>query len=166
MKAFPLLIMLLLLAPTLYAGEGGAATEPRDLKHESYLEIGAFLSDPTPSPAVGYWFGPFGVRISGMYWSEDKNKIHLNLGYKRLDTERKQRSVNLLLSKNVGSDPGADYDFTSLGLAYSWNTLFGIRGLFLEFGLARVLHDNIGNVEDELVVPVGQLGYIYRFTPK
>jgi hypothetical protein len=96
---------------------------------------------------------------------EDLNQFHLNLGYKRLDNEKKQRSINILLSRVEGSDEGADYDYTSLGVAYSWNSLFGVRGLFAELGLAKVLHDNLGNVIDEFLVPCGYIGYIYRFTP-
>jgi hypothetical protein len=124
------------------------------------------FSLPIISPAFGYWFGPYGVRVSGMYLEEDLNEFHLNLGYKRLDNERKQRSINILISRIEGSDEGADYDYTSLGVAYSWNSLFGVRGLFAELGMAKVLHDNLGNVIDEFLVPCGYIGYIYRFTPK
>jgi len=142
-----------------------AEEKSRDLRHESYPELGMVIS-AIMNPAFGYWFGPYGIRVAGMYNKENRNEFHLNLGYKILDNEKKQRSINILLSKIEGYDPGADYDFTSLGVAYSWNTLFGVRGLFAELGMAKVLHDNLGNVKDEFLVPCGYIGYMYRFTPK
>jgi hypothetical protein len=153
-------------ASVLHGGEAVTEEPSRDLIHESYPEIGILLSPPIISPAFGYWFGPYGVRVSGMYLKEDINEFRLNLGYKIFDSEKKQRSINILLSRIEGSDPGADYDYTSLGFAYSWNSLFGVRGLFAELGMAKVLHDNLGNVIDEFLVPCGYIGYIYRFTPK
>jgi len=160
------LIPVVTVASVLYSGEAVAEEKSRDLKHESYPELGILISPPIVSPAFGYWFGPYGVRVSGMYLKEDLNEFHLNLGYKRLDNEKKQRSINILLSRIEGSDQGADYDYTSLGVAYSWNSLFGVRGLFAELGMAKVLHDNLGNVTDEFLVPCGYIGYMYRFTPK
>ncbi len=145
---------------------GEAMTEERDLKFESYPELGIVSSLQIISPALGYWFGPYGVRVSGMYSNEELYEFHLNLGFKRLDNEKKQRSINILLSRIKGFDPGADYDSTSLGVAFSWNSLFGVRGLFGEFGMAKVLDDNLGNVKDEFLVPCGYIGYMYRFTPK
>ena len=145
---------------------GEVISAVRDLKLESYPEIGILSSLQLFSPALGYWFGPYGVRVSGMYSNEELYELHLNLGFKRLDNVKKQRSINILLSRVVGFDPGADYDFTSLGIAYSWNSLFGVRGLFVEFGMAKVLDDNLGNVKDEFLVPCGYFGYMYRFIPK
>ncbi|MFC1619664.1 hypothetical protein ACFL45_06935 [Candidatus Neomarinimicrobiota bacterium] len=153
-------------AAVLYSGEAVAEEESRDLKFESYPELGILLSPPIVSPAFGYWFGPYGVRISGMYVEEDLYEFHLNLAYKRLDNEKKQRSINILLSRIEGSDPGADYDYTSLGVAYSWNSLLGVRGLFAELGMAKVIQDNLGNVIDEFLVPCVHIGYIHRFTPQ
>ncbi len=141
-------------------------TEEIDLKLESYPELGILSSLQIFSPALGYWFGPYGVRVSGMYTNEELYEFHLNLGYKRLDNEKKQRSINILLSRVKGFDPGADYDFTALGVAFSWNSLFGIRGLFWEFGMAKVLDDNLGNLKDEFLIPCGYFGYMHRFTPK
>ena len=71
-----------------------------------------------------------------------------------------------MLSRIKGFDPGADYNYTSIGVAYSWNSFFGVRGLFGEFGMAKVLDDNLGNVIDEFLIPCGYIGYMYRFTPK
>ncbi|MFC1550802.1 hypothetical protein ACFL46_05885 [Candidatus Neomarinimicrobiota bacterium] len=147
------------------AGVAVVEEKSRDLKHESYPELGMVFSS-IMNPTIGYWFGSYGIRVAGMYLKENRNEFHLNLGYKILDNEKKQRSINILLSKIEGYDPGADYDFTSLGVAYSWNTLFGVRGLFAQLGMAKVLHDNLGNVKDEFLVPCGYIGYMYRFTPK
>lgn len=158
-------ILLIFTAFILFSTKALAEEKTRDLRYESYPEIGIVFS-AIVNPTFGYWFGPFGVRVAGMYLDEYFNELHINLGYKRLDNERRQKSINLLLSRIIGADPGADYDFTSLGVAYSWNSIFGIRGLFVEFGMAKVLHDNLGNVKDDFLVPCGYVGYIYRFTPK
>jgi hypothetical protein len=138
--------------------------QPKDLRQESYAEFGLVLTNII-NPAFGYYFGKYGIRVAGMYLKKDRNELHINLGYKIKDNKSKQRSINILLSKVKGYDPGTDYDFTSLGVAYSWNTLFGIQGLFAELGLAKVLQDNLGNVKDEPFVPCGYIGYIYRFIP-
>ncbi|MBT5269665.1 MAG: hypothetical protein HOG80_08420 [Candidatus Marinimicrobia bacterium] len=153
-------------ASAFQSSEAVVEKTPKDLTHASYPELGVVLSLPIISPAFGYWFGPYGIRVSGMYYEEDLNAFHLNLGYKRFDDEKKQRSINILLSRFEGSDAGANYDYTSLGATYSWNSIFGIRGLFVELGMAKVLHDNIGNVTDEFLVPCGYIGYIHRYTPK
>jgi hypothetical protein len=83
-------------ASVLYNSAAVTEEVSRDLKHESYPELGLLFSLPIISPAFGYWFGPYGVRVSGMYLEEDLNEFHLNLGYKRLDNERKQRRRDLM----------------------------------------------------------------------
>lgn len=101
-----------------------------------------------------------------MYLAADHNEVHVNLGYKLSDTRRTQHSLNLLTGNIVGTDPGADYDYAYLGVAYGLN--FSIRrlsGFFFELGMAAVLRDRLGNLEDDPVVPCGYFGYIYRFTP-
>ena len=141
--------------------------ESRDLKEVSYPEVGLTTSSLLISPNLGYWFGPMGVRFSGMYIGEEHNEAHLNLGYKWSDTAKTQHSINLLMGKIVGSDPGADYDYTYLGVAYGLNfTIKGYRGFFFELGMAKVLDDNLGNLADDPFVPCGSFGYMYRFTPK
>ena len=117
-------------------------------------------------PSAGYWFGRVGLRLTGMYLAADHNEVHVNLGYKLSDTRRTQHSLNLLTGNIVGTDPGADYDYAYLGVAYGLN--FSIRrlsGFFFELGMAAVLRDRLGNLEDDPVVPCGYFGYIYRFTP-
>jgi len=139
--------------------------KPRDLKHESYPELGVVCS-LIMNPTLGYWFGPVGVRVAGMYIGDDHNEFHLNLRYKFSDNENTQQSINLLFERIVGSDPGADYHYTCLGVAYGLNfSIKGYRGFFIEMGMAKVLHDNLGNLENDPFVPCGTFGYIYRFTP-
>ena len=141
--------------------------ESRDLKAVSYPEMGLTTSFLLISPNLGYWFGRMGVRLSGMYLGEDHQEAHLNLGYKWSDTMKTQHSINLLMGKIVGSDPGADYDYTYLGVAYGLNfSIIGYRGFFFELGMAKVLDDNLGNLADDPFVPCGSIGYMYRFTPK
>jgi len=139
--------------------------KPRDLKNESYPELGVLCSMMI-MPALGYWFGPVGVRVTGMYLGDDHNEFHLNLRYKFSDNENTQQSINLLTERIVGSDPGADYHYTCLGVAYGLNfSIKGYRGFFIEMGMAKVLHDNLGNLQNDPFVPCGTFGYIYRFTP-
>lgn len=139
--------------------------KPRDLKHESYPELGVVCS-LIMNPTLGYWFGPVGVRVAGMYLSDDHNEFHLNLRYKFSDNENTQQSINLLSERIVGSDPGADYHFTCLGVAYGLNfSIKGYGGFFIEGGMAKVLHDNLGNLKNDPFVPCCTFGYIYRFTP-
>jgi hypothetical protein len=146
-------------------GANGQEETLKDLRQASYPEIGLTSSFMLISPNIGYWFGPIGVRVSGMYIDSDSNELHFNVGYKLSDNEKTQHAVNILASKIVGSDPGADYDFSHIGVAYSMNfSIKGHSGFFFELGLGVVLEDNLGNVEDEPVVPCGSFGYIYRFT--
>ena len=149
------------------ADRGYGENEPRDLTEVSYPEVGLTTSSLLISPNLGHWFGRVGIRLSGMYLGEDHQEAHLNVGYKWSDTARTQHSINLLTGKIVGSDPGADYDYTYLGIAYGLNfSIKGYRGFFFELGMAKVLDDNLGNLADDPFVPCGSLGYMYRFTPK
>ncbi len=136
----------------------------KDLKTASYFEAGLTSASSLITPALGYWFSAIGIRLSGMYVKRDLNELHLNVGYKLSDNEKTQHAINILASKIVGSDPGADYDYSQIGLAYSMNfSIMGHRGFFFELGLGGVVDDNLGNVEDEPFVPCGSFGYIYRF---
>lgn len=145
--------------------EGGCQKEGlKDMRAASYCETGLTFSSSLITPALGYWFGPIGIRLSGMYLDSEANELHFNAGYKLSDNEKTQHAVNILASKIVGSDPGADYDYSQIGLAYSMNfSIMGHGGFFFELGLAGVIDDNLGNVEDEPFVPCGSVGYIYRF---
>ena len=135
----------------------------RDLKEASYPELGLTISGIN----LGYWHKRFGLRLSHYYLNENRNEIMLNLGYKLSDNEKTQKSINLLAGRIVGSDPGADYDYAYVGIAYALNfSILGYRGFLLELGMAKVLQDNLGNLADDLFVPCANIGYIYRFTPK
>lgn len=129
-------------------------------EYPSYPELGIILGLGV-HPAVGYWWGRMGIRFSGMYKNKDDKEYHLNFGYVLRDTGKVQQSINLLTSRIVGSDPGADYDFAATGIAYGLN----YNGFFFEIGLGIPWRDEIGNVKDDPVVPVGYLGYVHRFKP-
>jgi len=130
----------------------GVEEKPRDLKHESYPELGVVCS-LIMNPTLGYWFGPVGVRVAGMYLGDDHNEFHLNLRYKFSDNENTQQSINLLSERIVGNDPGADYHYTSLGVAYGLNfSIKGYGGFFIEGGMAKVLHDKLVSCHACIVV--------------
>jgi len=135
----------------------------RDLKETSYPELGLTISGIN----LGYWHKRTGLRLSHYYLNETRNEMMLNLGYKLSDNEKTQKSINLLAGRFVGSDPGADYDYAYVGIAYGLNfSILGYRGFFFELGMAKVLQDNLGNLADDPFVPCANIGYIYRFTPK
>lgn len=127
--------------------------------HLSYPELGITTSFQLIHPSIGYWWNHAGLRLNGMYANRDLYEFHLNIGYGLYDTETVQHSINLLTSWIAGSDPGADYKYAATGIAYSLN----YKGLFFELGLARPWRDDLGNLANDLVVPCGYLGYIYRF---
>lgn len=135
----------------------------RDLKEVSYPELGLTISGIN----LGYWHKRVGLRLSQYYLDEAHNEMMLNLGYKLSDNEKTQQSINLLAGRFVGSDPGADYDYAYVGIAYGLNfSIHKYRGFFFELGMAKVLQDNLGNLADDPFVPCANIGYIYRFTPK
>jgi len=130
--------------------------------YPSYLELGITTSGLMIHPGIGYWFGRVGFRLTGMYLKKDSHEFHLNLGYMLRSSDKVQHGINLLTSRVVGSDPGADYKYWATGIAYSFN----YRGLFIELGLAHPWKDDIGNLADDPVVPCGYLGYVHRFRLK
>ena len=127
----------------------------------SYPELG-ITSTLIIHPSIGYWWDRSGLRVTGMYLNKEHHEFHLNVGYRLYDSEKVQHGINLLTSWVAGSDPGANYRYGATGIAYSLN----YRGIFLEIGLARPWRDDIGNLADDLVVPCGYWGYIYRFRPE
>jgi len=128
----------------------------------SYPELGITTSLQIIHPSIGYWWGKKGIRFPGMYLKKDLHEFHFNIGYALYESEKAQHSINLLTSKIAGSDPGADYDYWSTGIAYSLN----YRGFFFELGLAWPWRDYLGNLSNDPVVPCGYFGYIYRFRPR
>ncbi|MFC1650653.1 hypothetical protein ACFL2X_03710 [Candidatus Latescibacterota bacterium] len=135
----------------------------RDLKEASYPEVGLTTSGIN----LGYWHKRTGLRLSHYYLNKTRTEMILNLGYKLSDNEKTQKSINLLAGRFVGSDPGADYDYAYVGIAYGLNfSILGYRGFIIKLGMAKVLQDNLGNLADDPFVPCANIGYIYRFTPK
>jgi len=146
-----------------WSDEFNKKSKLRDLKEASYPELGLTISGIN----LGYWHKRTGLRLSHYYLNETRNEMMLNLGYKLSDNEKTQKSINLLAGRFVGSDPGADYDYAYVGIAYGLNfSILGYRGFFFELGMAKVLQDNLGNLADDPFVPCANIGYIYRFTPK
>lgn len=137
---------------------GNASADNREFP--SYPESGIMLG-LNVHPAVGYWWGRKGIRFSGMYKNRNDREYHLNFGYVLRDTGEAQHSINILTSRVVGSDPGADYDFAATGIAYGFN----YKGVLLEIGLGIPWRDEIGNVKDDPMIPIGYLGYVHRFKP-
>ena len=127
-------------------------------KKFSYPEVGITKS-MLIRPSIGYWWNRTGVRLSGMYLNKDSHEFQSNIGYAFYDKVKLQQSINLVTSWVVGSDPGADYRFGATGLSYCIN----YRGFFFELGLAVPWRDDIGNLENDPVVPCLSWGYIYRF---
>jgi len=110
-------------------------------------------------PSVGYWWGRTGLRLTGMYRNEDHYEYHINLGYALKDSNNVQQGINLLTSWIAGRDPGADYRYAATGVAYSLN----YKGFFFELGLAHPWRDDLGNLDDDPIIPSGYWGFLYRF---
>jgi hypothetical protein len=127
-------------------------------EYPSHLELGV-LASLYVQPSVGYWWGRYGIRLSGINHVKNEHEYHLNVGYVLSNSKNIQHSINLIASRVVGSDSGADYNFNATGIAYGIN----YRGFFFELGLAIPWNDKLGNVEDDPLVPAGYLGYLYRF---
>ena len=129
------------------------------VNHLSYPELGITTSLSIIHPSLGYWFGKTGIRFTGMYLTKSKYEFHLNFGYALYDTEKMQHTINVLTSWVSARDPGADYRYRSTGFAYGIN----YRGFFLELGLSYPWRDDMGNLENDPVIPCGYMGYVYRF---
>ncbi len=152
-RGYGIIILFLMLAMP-------AASEERS--RAVYPEAGILFSGILVQPAAGFWYGRWGVRISGMYYRDDWYQFHFNLAWAFYDRPEIQQSLTIHTSHIAGSDPGAEYNFWSTGLTYSIN----FHGLFAELGLGVPWKDNLGNLKNDPVVPWGCLGYIYRFTPR
>ncbi|AEJ61522.1 hypothetical protein Spith_1257 [Spirochaeta thermophila DSM 6578] len=124
-----------------------------------YPEIGLVLSGCLVNLTLGLWWGPVGIRASGMYWGSNCHQLTLSLGYTLSDTPMFHHSINLTTSQVTGEDPGARYRYWATGLSYS----LVYRGLFLELGLLHPWRDEVGNLGHTPVVPHGAVGYLYRF---
>ena len=153
------------IAVSVLCGTGDAWSDEsnlRDLQEVSYPELGL----TSYGINLCYWRERTGFRLSQYYLNEDRNGMMLNFGYKLSDNAKTQKSINLLAGRYVGSDPGGDYDYAYVGIAYGLNfSVLGYRGFFIELGMAKVLQDNLGNLADDPFVPCANIGYIFRFTP-
>ncbi len=134
------------------------SVQAQEKNERSYAEAGITVSSLV-HPSIGYWWGRTGVRFSGIYYKEDHQEYHLNIGYRLYDSSTVQRSINLLTSRVVASDPGADYRYTATGIAYALN----YKGFFVELGVAHAWRNEIGNLAHDPLIPCGYWGYIYRF---
>jgi hypothetical protein len=132
--------------------------EAKDKARLSNLELGITVSSMV-HPSIGYWWDRTSVRFSGMYLDAGHHAYLIDIGYVFSESENMQHAINILTSRVAARDPGAKYRFSSTGLAYSLN----YKGFFFEIGLARPWRDDIGNLENDPVVPCGYWGYIYRF---
>ena len=124
----------------------------------AYMEVGIAAS-MLLKPAFGYWYDGIGVRFSGMYLDKDHQELDVNIGHVICDSKNLQQTINLLTSWVVGSDPGADYKYAATGIAYGLN----YRGFYVELGLAVPWRDDLGNLANNPIIPIGSWGYIYRF---
>ena len=138
-------------------------TDLSDLRGVSYLEIGANLGFPPAllNGVVGYWFGPVGLRVSGMYWGDDRteggmNGIQCEIGYKLAD------NANTLHSFAVvgGTSRESCCDWSYLGGAYSLNH----KWFFLELGLGKIVEIRRGRLGS--FHGILQIGYMHRFLPE
>ncbi len=156
--------------------------EPRDLDSTSYLELGFNFGTPVAfNAALGYWFGPIGLRVSGMYWVplNGISGIQGNLGIRLADNIHRRHALALVvgtihldvqdaaeLSETGVYTYGDMWDLTYFGFAYNLN----VGGFFLEVGTTVVLALSVPEEAPIFAVfipPVGiwQIGYMYRFIP-
>jgi hypothetical protein len=162
------LVALLLAAPSRAFADSKADASPESTEKapkpsasDSYFEAGLELNLFTyANLTLGYWFGHIGARITGGYIADDSNDVRFDLGYKFFDNGRWRHATHLVVGRTEGSDPGADYNYAYVGLAYELN----YRGFYVELGLGKDFVDRIGNLDKDPVVPVGTLlGYLYQF---
>lgn len=157
-------LLSVLAAPSAFS-EGMSAADSTDppakpAASDSYFEAGLGFNPFTYADLnLGYWFGNLGARVAGGYLAHDRNDVRLDLGYKFIDTGRWRHAAHLVVGQTEGSDPGADYNYSYVGLAYELN----YRGFFAELGLGKDFVDRIGNLDGDPVIPVGTLGYLYPF---
>jgi len=126
---------------------------PIDLKEKSYLELGVNIGIPSAfNVSLGNWFGPFGLRLSGMSFEKAKG-FQVNIEYKLSDNiDRRHGLAAVLGSSKIISD----------GLAKEWN-YFGITyelnwsGFFFETGMSA----GKGSFSSPQLLL--QIGYMYRF---
>ena len=171
MKQLPILLIIFFLLPAMIFSEEEKekATKPGDLGSISYAELG--LNFGTPSiinAALGYWFGPIGLRVSGMYWYGVFG-IQGIFGIRFADNIHRRHALalafgryGLLFSTATTYGPsssGVTEEITYLGLVYNLN----VKDFFFEIGPAVVLTISFGTIP---AIPLLQIGYMYRFIPE
>ena len=136
-----------------------------DLWNEFYPEFGITLGPPSLlNLNLSYWFGPVGVSLSGMAWSQEPG-IQANFGLKLYDTKTIRHSISVLFG-HFRMKERAGSGFMSLPLE-AYGDCFGFSyqlyasGFFLEVGSIRF---NNGRLQGERSV-TAQIGYMYRFLP-
>ena len=125
-------------------------------KKNSYFEAGVVIGSPSFfNGTIGYWFGPVGLRVSGMYSDESMNGIQFNLGYKLKDNAGTLRNLGIAVGR--AQDPGCDYSY--LGPVYDLNK----KRFFLEIGVGKVFNVKRGDFSSLPYWAIFQIGYMYRF---
>ncbi len=136
----------------------------RSLKGVSCFEMGANLGFPAlVNVLVGYWLGPVGLRVSGMYWGDDRteggrNGIQGDIAYKLSDSPETLHSFAVV----GGISRESCCDWSYLGGAYSLNH----KWFFIELGLGKIVEIRrevgpLGSIQG-----IVQIGYTHRFLPQ
>ena len=132
-------------------------------RDSSYSELGICYGTPAVfNLAIGPWYGPFGVRFSGMYLGSSYG-IQMNLNYKISDSPNFLHSIGVAVGKSfIEGEEIAYFPFDDnftymkewqyIGLVYNLN----LSGFFLEGGLS------IGEGDYTNPKFIFQIGFIYR----
>jgi hypothetical protein len=105
--------------------------------------------------ALGYWYDPVGVRLSGMYFGKRSNGVQFNLGYELSENDNTSHCLGIAIGKS--EDQGCDWSY--LGPVYNYYYYW----LFLEIGLSKVIEVRRGDFSDTPYFPLFQISYIHRF---
>ncbi len=126
------------------------------LKENSYFEAGVIIGSPSfLNGSIGYWFGPVGLRVSGMYSDKSINGIQFNLGYKLKNKAGTFRSLGIAIGR--AQDLGCDYSY--LGPVYDWN----YKRVFLEIGVGKIFNVKRGDFSSLPYWAIFQIGYMFHF---
>lgn len=136
----------------------------RDYRKSSYTELGINLGTPAGvNLALGYWFGEFGLRASGMVLGSIQG-FQGNAGIKLSDNANRSHVLALIFGQSrleekkvylFGPDEVVYRTWSYFGLAYELNW----HGFFVEAGLTA------GSGDFSSPQVAAQIGYMYRFLP-
>ncbi len=140
-------------------------SDRRDIQAVAYPELGVVLGTPGAINGVaGYWFGQYGVRVSGGYVERNSDNfwgMQLNMMKKIRDTPVSRHAVGIMgmahRTKYMDNWILRRKSIYGGGIAYNYNW----RGLFVETGL--LAGANTGYSAVQLLF---QIGYMYRFLPE